>query len=387
MASETTLVALLIILFFGLITPELFKRLKVPFVTSLIIVGSVLGPHGFNYLENNEIIGFLGFLGMSFLMFMAGLETDMTKVSSNWKKIITLCLFNGIVPFLVGYLLTLSLGFGFLSSMLVGIIFVSSSVALVVQSLQSSNLFKSETGQIVLSSVLVLDIVSLVALSFVLQGSSPITSLPLYAYYAVLIVSIAFLILIIPKVIRFLFKRNFFSKAAYEEQLRFVIFIVVGVLSYFSLLGVHPILAGFIVGLALSGIVRDQVLFEKIHSLSYGIFVPVFFIIIGMELNLGLLTTIHQENLAVPLLIVALILSKYLSGYVGGRIASLTSKDSHIFGITSTSQLTTTLAVAYSASSIGVIDDVISTAIILLSVVTTILSPLALKIYLSVQKS
>ena len=57
-ALEHNVLILFIILFLGLIVPHLFKKLKLPLVTSLILIGAVLGPNGLNYVKHNEVIVF-----------------------------------------------------------------------------------------------------------------------------------------------------------------------------------------------------------------------------------------------------------------------------------------------------------------------------------------
>ena len=126
---ESTLFVVLLILSFGLIVPELFKKLKIPFVTSLVLIGSILGPYGMNYIQSNEVISFLGFLGMTFLMLMAGLETEIGKIKKLRKKIIIMAAFNGLIPFAVGVFITQLFGYSWLTSIVVGTIFISSSVA------------------------------------------------------------------------------------------------------------------------------------------------------------------------------------------------------------------------------------------------------------------
>ncbi|MBW3003784.1 hypothetical protein KY337_04415, partial [Candidatus Woesearchaeota archaeon] len=67
MAVETSLIILLVILFAGLAIPELFRKVRMPFVTSIILIGAILGPHGLKYVEFDPIVAFIGFLGMTFL--------------------------------------------------------------------------------------------------------------------------------------------------------------------------------------------------------------------------------------------------------------------------------------------------------------------------------
>ena len=63
---DNTLLVLAIVLFFGMVVPEFFKKFQLPFATSLIIIGSILGPNGFNYIEINDSLQLFGFLGVAF---------------------------------------------------------------------------------------------------------------------------------------------------------------------------------------------------------------------------------------------------------------------------------------------------------------------------------
>ncbi len=379
---QATLIPLLVILSFGLLLPDFFRKLRIPFVTSLILVGSMLGPNGLNYVQFDEIISFFGFLGMTFLMLMAGLDADIRKLKSLKGKMILLAAVNGLVPFLVGFGLTQLFGYSLTTSVIIGVVFMSSSVAILIPSLKTSGIFRKDVGQLILSAALIVDAASLVLLSVILQTISPVTQLPLLSYIFVLVLSMAALFYFVPLLSRKFFHRKPTPKRDYEKQLRFVIVIVMGVLVYFSALGVHPILAAFVIGLTLSNAVEHETIFTKLYTMGYGLFVPVFFFIVGMEMDLKLLLNFDATNVIIISIISGLIISKFLSGYMAGRAISLSSKDSAVFGVSSMIQLTTTLAVIYVASSLGILDSVLVTSIILLSIITTILGPVLLKILL-----
>jgi len=378
---ETPLLILLVILAIGLIVPELFRKFKIPFVTSIILFGAVLGPNLLGYVEFNETIGFLGFLGMAFLMFMAGLETDLSKIKQLKYKILVLAGLNSLVPFTAGFLITRAFGYSWPTAFLIGVIFISSSVAVIIPALKSAGLFNRDLGKLILSATLIADILSLVLLSFVLQVASPITWLPLPVYFAVLIVSVLILFALLPRITAYLFKRRFSAKTEYEKRLRFVVVLVMAVLAFFSVLGVHPILAAFIVGLALSSVVKEHAIYDKLHTLGYGFFVPIFFFIVGMEMDLSILGKFNITDILLVSIVLGLIISKFISGLIGGRLVHLSFKESSLFGFSSIIQLTTTLAVTYAASSLGILDNALVTSVIMLSVVTTILGPLLLRFF------
>ncbi len=267
------MIVLLVILLAGLIIPELFKKIRIPFVTSLIIIGAVLGPNGLGYVQTNPIIEFFGFLGMAFLMFMAGLDTNLGMIKELRYKVIMMAGMNMAVPFAFGLAIARFFGYPWFISFLVGVIFISSSAIASVPVLENAGIIRRKLGQAILSSVIIADITSLILLSFSLQEVSRITSLPLPLYFAILLISLVLMFIFIPKIFEYLVKRRFRSKTYYEKQLRFVIVLIIGVLIFFSLLGAHPILAAFIIGMILSRASVSEGIMSKFHTLGYGLFI------------------------------------------------------------------------------------------------------------------
>ncbi len=375
-----TLLALLLILFVGLVVPEFFRKLRLPWATSLILLGAVLGPHGTQTLHIDPTIEFFGFLGLTFLMLMAGLETRVDEMRHSVWKVVVLAAANGIIPAVVGFFIARGFGYDMLPSLLVGVIFVSSSIAIIIPSLKSAKLFNETDGQLIVSAVIVEDIFSLILLAFLLQSVAPITTLPLWLYFSILFASLFALKFLLPKLSKLVLKKTWiFKKNEHEDQIRFVIVVLMGVLLYFSILGVHPIVAAFLVGLLLSGVITSKGLFTKLHTLGYGLFVPVFFFIIGMQMDLSVFASVGSEVFFLIAIVFASIFSKILSGFFAGTMIGMKKQNAAIFGVASTVQLTTSLAATQAAFSIGIIDQTLLTSIVLLSVITTIFSPILLR--------
>ena len=377
-AVEYTVLVLLLILFLALVIPDLFKKFKMPYVATLIIIGSILGPFGFNYVQSTEIIEFFGFLGAAFLMLMAGLEVKLEHFQKLGKKIIFLAVINGIIPFIAGFTILYVFGYSLLSALLVGTVFISSSVAIVISALKGANLEDKEIGKTIIAVVVLEDIFSLILLAIILQGVSPITNFPLPVYFVILIASIILLKKLLPKLTKRYFKEQSLLEEQYEIELRFVLVVLMAVLIYFSALGVHPIVAAFVVGLLLSDIVKSERLYSKLHTIGYGLFVPVFFFIVGMQVDIGAVARFDHTNVLMLSIILGLISTKLISGYLAGRFAGFSKRNSAIFGSATMAQLTTTLAVIYAASTLELLDNTIISSVIILAVVTTILSPLLL---------
>lgn len=374
---NSTVLVLAIVLFIGLIAPELFKKFRLPYVSSLILIGALLGPQGFQTIETNEVLSFFGFMGSAFLMLMAGMEVTVESIGKTSKRLMVLAGANGIIPFVIGVSVVKAFGYSWLSALIIGIVFTSSSVAIVSSVLFHSGLIKRPLGKDILASVVIEDLMSLLMLSFVLQTISPITRFPLPIYFGILVFSVVALKMFLPEFASYFIKKRLKKQHEFEGEMRFIIFLLLGVLAFFSGIGVHPIVASFLVGVILSDVIRSDEMRGKIHTIGYGIFVPVFFVIIGMEMDLSSLFAFDYGNIVMVGIILSSICAKMISGFLAGRMVGFSKKHSALFGAITTPQLTTTLAVMYVASSSGLIDSTLVTAIVVLSIVTTMFAPFA----------
>lgn len=378
--EETTLVLLLILLL-GLIVPYLFKKFKLPFVTSIILVGAILGPNGLDYIQPSETIEFFGYLGSAFLMLMAGLEVKLEHFKKLGRKIVLMATLNGIIPFAVGILITLAFGYSLMTALLIGTVFISSSVVVVITSLKSARLDRTDLGRTIIAAVVLEDVFSLLMLAAIIQGASPLTHFPLPVYFAILLISIYALKRFVPRITNYVLERTPTKRDRYEKELRFVLVLLMAVLIYFSALGVHPIVAAFVVGLLLSDVVESELIHSKLHTMGYGMFVPVFFFIVGMQLDLGVVADFQTVNTVMIALILGLLAAKFSSGYLAARFARFSQRNAALYGIATIPQLTTTLAVTYAVSTMRLLDNVLTTSIILLALVTTVLAPLLLGMF------
>ena len=148
---------------------------------------------------------------------------------------------------------------------------------------------------------------------------------------------------------------------------------------FFELLGLHAIIAGFFIGLVLSESIKSEMLIKKMHALSYGLFIPIFFIIIGAEMDIGVFSAGGEALTVILIIVAASVLSKFFGGLLAGKANGFTAKESVIAGAATIPQLSTTLAVAFVGREMGLIDDILITAMIVLSIATTFCGPILVK--------
>lgn len=379
LALDQTMLALLSILTIGLVLPEIFRHRKFPFSIFLLVAGAILGPGGLALVHTDSTIEFFGFLGSTFLMFMAGLEVKWETLKRFGGDILVMAASNGLIPFGVGLGITLLFGHSPTTALVIGAVFVSSSVAIVSMSLEATGIMHRKIGKAILSATVIQDTVSLLMLSFILKSASPVEGISPLAYPLILIFSLVALKTILPAVAgQFLSESRKADRRSYEGELRFVLITLFLSSLYFSAIGVHPIVAAFVIGVLLSDIITAEDIRQKLHTIGYGLFIPVFFFAVGMEIELGLLLGLDYRNLFTLAIVVGLLASKVLSGYLSGRVVGFSTPEASLFGVASTVQLTTTLATVYAASATGLLDPIITTSIILLSVITTLVSPILL---------
>lgn len=357
----------------GIFFSELFKTLHLPYVLALIVAGIVIGPIGLDLVELTPPIVLLGSIGAIFVMFMAGLDIKIDYLVKMWKKVALCALINGGIPSFVGFLIVYIFGYDLVTSFLIGVIFISSSVAVILPTLQQKKLIFTNFGSILVGSVVIEDVISLLLISLILQISDPTSTLPLPVFMIVVVISVFLIRKYLPKI-----EKTFFSRArkGVEENVQFVFISLIAIAVFFELLGMHAIVAGFLVGVVLSKTIKEKPIEDKLHVLSYGVFIPIFFLKVGIETNLTVFFQANGVILLALTIVTGLILSKILSGYLCGKIMGFTQKERLLFGVSSIPQLSTSLAVTFTALERNLIDANLQVSIVFLSVTTILIAPL-----------
>ena len=363
-----------IILASGLFFSEFFKRLRLPYVVGLIAAGIVIGPLGLNLIELTPPIIFLGSIGAVFVMFMAGMEVQTGLLNRMKKKLLILVFMNGGIPAIVGFSVAFIFGYEIITAMIVATIFISSSIAVIIPTLEEKNMLSSDVGSVIIGAVIIEDIASLFLLSIIFQSSDPTTFLPLPIFVVIVALSALFLKWLLPRFENWFFTER--NRGRFEEEFQFVLIVTIAVTIFFDFLGVHAIVAGFLVGLILAETIKHHKIESKLHAISYGLFIPIFLLEIGMETDLTVLLSGSGASFLVIAIIVGLIASKLLSGYFAGRLIGFRGRNSVLIGAASIPQLSTSLAVAFTALELGFIDSSLQVSIVLLSMITVIISPL-----------
>ena len=373
------LTSFLLVILAGVVFSALFNRLHLPWVVALIIAGIVIGPHGAAVFEPTAEIEFFAEIGLVFLMFMAGLETRLSSLSELKRDVGRLFLINGLFPFTAGLAIAITLGLDPIPALLLATVFISSSIAVVVPAFEENHLLHVRLGKTVIGATILADIFSLLLLSFILQTTETAARVPLFIFYPILLASLVALRWAVPLFKSLVIPRAGVARDLFEQELRYVFVILIGTVLLFEVLGLHPIIAGFFAGMVLSEFMTSEILKEKLHAISYGIFIPVFFVVIGARTNLAAFDGVGSALLLVFAVTVGSMLSKFISGWLGGRWIGFSKSQSVLIGAASMPQLSTSLAAVSAALALGLFGDDVMTAVIVLSIISTFVAPILIR--------
>lgn len=386
-ASVTSLVIVIIIAF---LTPILLHRFKlnfIPVVVAEILMGLIIGKSGFDIVREDMWLETLSTLGFIFLMFLSGLEIDFSAFSRNKKKeklpngnpapnsfFVATVAFVGIfiVSYGLSYLFVLA---GFIDNVLLMTLIISTiSLGVVVPTLKESHLMKTSIGQIILLIAVIADLVTMILLAVLVSlydGGEGNTWLLLVLFIAGL--GLYF-------VGRRFKGKNFIesmSKGTIQIGTRAVFTLIIVLVAISETVGAENILGAFMAGVLVSLLAPDQELVHKLDSFGYGFLIPIFFVMVGVELNIWELFGDPKLILLIPLLLGALLLSKLVP--VAVLRIWFDSKTVLASGFLLTSTLSLVIAAATIGERMGVISAAMSGTFILVAVITCVITPIIFK--------
>jgi CPA2 family monovalent cation:H+ antiporter-2 len=373
MAMDSLALTLVIVFAGVVLLPPLARRTGLPIIVTEILFGIIIGRSLFNLVPESPIVDFFSTFGLVYLMFLAGLETDLGKMRwRNIRKALAIGLVSVAVPFAAGYFVAPWVG---INRLLLGTILCTTSLGLILPILRELNL-PPRLSRLLLASVILVDIVSLFLLAFVLatiQGQ-----LEARLFYSLLGIVFLFFVpwIINKRRLRRKITAKLFRKGYFEMEMR-VSFALIFLLGAVSLqLGFHSIIGAFIAGLLISEILpRATLESEKLQSFGYGFFVPLFFIFTGAKVNLLAVFT-SLDNVTVLLVIIAVgMLAKIVSVAAASRFSGLNMRRSLAFGLFHTAMLSLILAMADISIRLGLIGERLFSIFVILALVTSTVAP------------
>lgn len=362
-------------------------RLKQPSVFGELLVGVLLGPSllditHFGFITNthlDEVIYEMGEIGVLLLMFLAGLELNIKDLTRNSRAALLSGVLGVVIPVGSGILFGELLGMTFDHALFLGLTLGATSVSISAQVLIELKVLRSKVGLGLLGAAVFDDILVILLLStavaFLSGGGSFIDILMVFVKMIVFLTAAAGVgIWLLPRLVRLTGKLHISQGLT---TLALVVLLGYGLAA--ELVGGMAAITGtFMAGLMFSRTPEKSSIESNLHSLSYAFFVPIFFVSIGLSVNLR---EFQAGSLWILLAIsIIAILGKIIGSGAGALLAKYTPREALQMGIGMVSRGEVGLIIANIGVKEGYLSGEMLTIIVGMILVTTLVTPPMLRI-------
>ncbi|MFN3266749.1 MAG: cation:proton antiporter [Deinococcales bacterium] len=363
-------------------------RIGQPMVVGEILFGLLLGPSVLNILGQpifhhteaiKESIKLLAELGVLLLMFMAGLETDINAMRKVGIPALNSAIGGVVVPFLGGWGLSSAIGLPLGESIFIGTILTATSVSISAQTLIEMNKLKSKEGMTILGAAVIDDVVGILILSLVIAvfATEGGAATPIWLVLVKMVAFFVLAMLLAPLLRRFV---SSFGKLPISEPLLAAGVIAAALYGFGAevLGGVAAITGSYVAGVILGTIQERHELEEKAKALVYSLFVPIFFVDIGLNANVveALGGSLWLFGIGIVLVAIA---GKVIGCGAGAYLSKFNPQESLRVGVGMVSRGEVGLIVAGIGLSRDLINQDIFSIVVLMVIASTLVTPVLLR--------
>ncbi len=373
--------SMLIIMLAALIIPIAMARFKVssvPTAVAEIVAGILLGKSAFNIVQETSSLTLLSSLGVIILMFLSGMEInfDLFKKAPGQKKRdpkspVSIAMLSFTAVIITAFILGVILYFmGLFSDILLAtILFSTIALGVVIATLKEKEILGRPMGQTILLTAVLGEVIPMLALTFYAS---------IYGHNAGRLWLIVLLFLAAIILLR-RFRQpyvwfNNVSKATTQLDIRLAFFLIFTLVTVAESVGAENILGAFLAGMVMKLLEPSEATQEKLTSIGYGFFIPIFFIMTGVRLDLKSLFANKTALALIPILVACFIIAKLPTTLIYRR--RFNARNSFAGGFLTVTTITLVLPSLQVAKNLHAITSTQSDAFILAAVIVCVLAPI-----------
>lgn len=377
--------SLFLVVLLALVIPIFMARFQistVPTAVAEIIVGIIMGSSGFNLIISTHDLTFLSNLGVTLLMFLSGMEIDFdilqrkdsSKSKSHAGKTvnpikIAVTAFGGIMVMAVVLAFALRAMGLFSEVMLAAIILMTVALGVVIATLKEKDILNRPIGQTVLLTAVLGEVIPLLLLTIYasINGGNA------EQLWLIILLFLAAIFLLRR------FKQPYVwfakvTKATTQLDIRLAFFLIFALVTVAQTVGAENILGAFLAGMVMKLLEPSEATKDKLTSIGYGFFIPIFFIMTGVGLNLRSLFGKPSSLMLLPVLVIFLLIAKL--PVVLTYMRYFQKRNAFAGGFLTATTITIVLPTLQVARKLHAIASTQSDAFILAAVIVCILSPI-----------
>jgi Kef-type K+ transport system membrane component KefB len=366
------LVSILVILVAAKLAAELAERIGIPAVAGEIVAGIAIGPSVLGLVKPNEILTVLGELGVILLLLEVGMHMDLRELRSVGRNAMTVAIVGVVVPFVSALAIGPTLGFTSDQSLFLGAALTATSVGITARVFGDLRALATREAQTVLGAAVADDVIGLIVLTVVVRLVTGSGSVSVFSVGGVVFMAVAFLVVctvlgltFVPRILAFIDRKARSNATLFALALAFAL----GVSQLATVAKLAPIIGAFVAGMAIGRSPSSIRIQRELTPVGH-LFIPVFFLQIGINVDVATFGKLRVLGIALTLTIVAII-GKLVSGWsIRGTLHSKL-----LIGIGMIPRGEVGLIFAAIGLREGVFDNDLYAALLLTVLVTTLITP------------
>ena len=381
---ESPTLNLLLVMVLIWTTGVLFRNIKQPPLLGELLAGIIFGPALLGILKYDATLEVLSELGVFFLMFYAGIETNPFDLKRMGRLSTLVGLGGFFIPFIMGYAVSIFFfELSVIQSLFIGLGLSITAIAVNARVLNDFSLQRFRVTPVIMGAAIIDDILSLALLSIIIGlvvnnyifdwQTLILVLLKVFLFFGV---SIFLGMKLYPKVSKY-----FTFKEAKGFTFSLIVALIFGYLA--ELAGLHIILGAYMAGLFVREEIVNRALLYKINqrfvSITYGFLGPIFFVCLSFHMTFDIFRT---DLLLIIVLLIAAVVGKILGAGFGAYLGKMNIKESTVVAFAMNGRGAVELIIASVGLKLGIIDDRLFSILVVIAFITTLLPPIMLNAFM-----
>jgi Kef-type K+ transport system membrane component KefB len=380
MPSLTNLLVVSVVAFAAPFLLGLFPSVRLPSVVLEIVAGIVVGPSVLGLAEDDQAVSVVALLGLTFVLFLAGLEIDLRKLRGPVARVSAL---GFVLSFAIAVVVALGLSAAGLADtpLLVAVILCATSLGVLVPVLKDAGQIATTFGQLIIAAASIADFGAIILLTILFsgEGGTGATLLLLGSLFALAVV-VLLAITGAERSARIRADLLRLQDTTAQIRVRAALALFVGFAAVAEQLGLEAILGAFVAGAIISLADADQVMTHpdfrrKLEAIGFGFFIPVFFVTSGLRFDLPALTASASNLAMVPVFLLALLVVRGVPAVLYRRV--LGGSRAAIAGLMQATSLPFIVAATGIGMELDLLDAATGAALVGAGLLSVLLFPVA----------
>lgn len=351
-----------------LLVPMACRKIRIPSIVGFILVGIVVGPNGLHLIEGGDAIQALGKIGMLYIMLQAGIEVDINDFRQQRNYSILFGLYSFVIPFVLGLLTSLMIGFNGVTSALLGAMYGSHTL-MTYPIVSRYGVQKNSAVNIAIGGTMLTISLALLVLAFIKSNIINTYHTSVWNILWPVVLTLVLITIVFPWIAQRFFKRWTDPNSGFLVVMTMMV--VSALLAAWA--GLEGILGAFICGVALNRLVPNlSPVMQRINFMGNNIFVPLFLIGVGMLIDVTLLWSGWATIVIALVMIATKLVSKWTAAFIAQKNFGLQPVERQlIFGLTHATAAGT-LAIVTIGYEIGIFNaEILNASVLMILVLCT----------------